>query len=263
MKSLSQYFYIGVLSVLLLGMESCTSSSSNQELKDSEGSEISESQKPLVEEPVIDSAQADSLPKESKGETILYIPEGFVLFERIEGDLNGDGVEDCILIIKDTKAENIVEDEYQGELDRNRRGILVYLKKGDNSELVTENLSCFASENEDGGVYFPPQLVVEIENGKLSVLYHHGRYGFRKFIFRNNGSDFDLIGYDISENRGPIVNRETSINYLTKKKLTRVNVNQDIQESGEEVFEETWEDVELEQLIQLSEIEDFDSLEVE
>ena len=65
-----------------------------------------------------------------------------------------------------------------------------------------------------------------------------------------------MIGYDLSENYGPIVNRETSINFLSKKKLIRENINQDTEEE-EEVFKDTWEEIEIGQLHKLSTIKDF------
>jgi len=48
----------------------------------------------------------------------------------VKGDLNTDGLEDIVLLIKGTNASKIVDDEYVGKLDRNRRGIIVLLKKG-------------------------------------------------------------------------------------------------------------------------------------
>ena len=43
--------------------------------------------------------------------------------------------------------------------------------------LATKNYDCFSSENEDGGVYFAPELDISIEKGNLYVHYGHGRYG--------------------------------------------------------------------------------------
>lgn len=171
-------------------------------------------------------------------------------------------MDDHVLIIKASEKENIVTNRFDEEVDRNRRGILVYLTNADEAVLTTKNLNCFSSENEDGGVYFPPQLSIDIEKGKLFVHYSHGRYGYWKYTFRYQNSDFELIGFDSSTNYGPIVNRETSINFLTKKKLVRENVSQNAEVSGEEIFEETWEDIEIQELYMLSEIKDFDELDM-
>ena len=68
-----------------------------------------------------------------------------------------------------------------------------------------------------------------------------------------------MIGYDES-NGGAVVSSELSINFL-KKKLTRENINEDSQ-GGDEIFEETWENIEIDHLIKLSEIKDIDELDM-
>ncbi len=188
-----------------------------------------------------------------------FIPKGYVEFENYVGDLNKDGRDDCVLIIKETDTPNIVTNRFDKKVDRNRRGIIVLFKNDKGYQLVDKNYNCFSSENEDGGVYFPPELWMEIKNEKLYVHYGHGRYGYWKYTFRFQNSNFELIGYDSSSNRGPITNRETSINFMTKKKLIKENTNENA-EGGDEVFKETWDTIEIENLIKLSEIKDFDEL---
>ena len=190
-----------------------------------------------------------------------FIPKGYVLFDTIYGDLNKDKLEDCILIIKGTDKENIVEDRFEAIVNRNRRGIIILFKSENGYQKAAENLDCFSSENEDGGVYFAPELYFDVKRGNLIIHYGHGRYGWWKYTFRYQESKFKLIGYDSSNNFGPIVNSETSINFLTKKKLYRENTNKDA-EGGDEVFKETWSKIKIEALLNLSEIKDFDSLEM-
>jgi hypothetical protein len=188
-----------------------------------------------------------------------FLPNGYIIFDTIYGDLNNDGKEDCVLITKGTDKTEIVQDEYRGELDRNRRGLIVLLNKNSGYELFIQNENCFSSENEDGGVYFAPELFIIIEKGKLFIHYAHGRYGYWKYTFRIKQNDLELIGYDQSDNRGPIVSRVESINFLTKKKLIKENVNIDTEEPENEVFKETWEDIQVDQLLKLSKVEDFDN----
>lgn len=186
----------------------------------------------------------------------VSLPKGYVIFEKIEGDLNKDGVEDFVLIIKGTDKTKIID-----ELDRNRRGIIVLLKKKEQYELVLKNTDCFSSENEEGGVYFAPELSVEINKGNLYVGFKHGRYGYWTYTFRLNKSDFELIGYDASENRGPVVIKFTSLNFLSKKKQIKVNVNENV-EAADEKFIETWENIKVDRVLRLSEIKDFDELDI-
>jgi len=187
------------------------------------------------------------------------MPNGFELFEEYGGDFNEDGLEDCILIIKDTKQENIITNRFGKKVDRNRRGLIVLLNMGDEYELILKNLDCFSSENEDGGVYYPPELSIETKNRILKIHYAHGRYGYWEYIFRYDASDFNLIGYESSDNYGPIVNYKISINFLSKKKQVLENLNRNTLDE-EENFKETWENIEIEALIKLSKIQDFGEL---
>lgn len=189
-----------------------------------------------------------------------FLPKGYVISEKVNGDVNKDNIEDIILIIKATDKTKIIKDEFRGELDRNRRGIIVLFNKKDYYELASKNYGCFSSENEDGGVYFSPELSVEIKKGNLCVHYAHGRYGFWKYTFRFKNSDFDLIGYDES-NGGVVIESETSINFLTKKKLEKVNINKNV-EGGDEVFKQVWKNISINKRIKLSEIIDFDEFEI-
>ena len=90
-----------------------------------------------------------------------FIPKGYKLFEKISGDLNKDGLDDCVLIIKATRKDGF-ERDYEGKLiDRNRRGIIILFTEKDGYKLASKNYNCFSSENEDGGNYFSPELWVE------------------------------------------------------------------------------------------------------
>ena len=188
-----------------------------------------------------------------------FVPKGYVIFDKLFGDLNKDGLEDCVIIIKGTDKSKVITDEYRSVLDRNRRGIIVLFNKDGNYEIASKNYSCFSSENEDGGVYYSPELDFEIKKGNLYINYAHGRYGYWSFIFRYQNSDFELIGYDSSNNTGPIVNSSTSINYITKKKIVNVNTNENAETEGE-TFKETITKINASELLKLSEIKDFDEL---
>ncbi|GGG60213.1 hypothetical protein [Epilithonimonas arachidiradicis] len=204
-----------------------------------------------------------------------FVPEGYVIFkyeggisagawDEIKGDLNKDGLDDIVLIIKGTDKSKIIQDESRGELDRNRRGIIILMNKGDHYELASKNLDCFSSENEDGGVYFAPELDFQIEKGNLIIGYGHGRYGNWSYTFRYQNGDMELIGYDSYVSQGPVPQYIVSINFLTGKKLTKDNLNKD--DDGDnyvEKFKDTWENIKVKKLIRLSEIKDFDELNID
>lgn len=240
-----------VASAFLISLESCSGSGKEKET-------ISQAASNKITDRVTRVEKSSTEPHKNIDPSD-FVPEGFKISEKIYGDLNNDGVQDCVLVIKGTDKNQFVEDEYRGQLDRNRRGIVILFKNNDHYKMELKNESCFSSENEDGGVYFAPELLVEIGKGKLFVHYAHGRYGYWRYTFQFRNSDFYMIGYDSSDNFGPVVNRETSINYLTGKKQERENTNQEA-EGGDEVFEETWTKIESKQLTKLSHVKDFDEL---
>jgi hypothetical protein len=190
-----------------------------------------------------------------------FVPRGYVVVQEIKGDLNKDHDPDIVLIIKGMDPRKLVKDKYRGELDRNRRGILVALHDQHGYRLVLENRNCFSSENEDGGVYFAPELDVGINKGNLTIHYAHGRYGYWTYSFRYDNSNFALIGYDSSSDRGPVVQNTVSVNLSTGRARFQDNVNPD-DDGGEEKFKETWKKFALPKPIRLSEVRDFDELDV-
>ncbi len=190
------------------------------------------------------------------------VPASYVVVDRIQGDLNGDTRPDYVLVIKGTDKRKLVRDAYRGELDRNRRGIIVAFATPGGYGLALENHDCFSSENEDGGVYFPPELDLSIQKGTLRIHFSHGRYGFWTYNFRYQHSDFELIGYDSSQDRGPVVERTTSINLLARKMKVQENTVPDA-EPGEEKYKESWRTFALPKPIRLKEIADFDEFDVE
>jgi hypothetical protein len=188
-----------------------------------------------------------------------FIPQGFVLSGTSIGDLNKDGIDDKVILIKGTDNGAFEKNEYGEMVDRNRRGIIVLFKKDNQYQMVLKNLNCFSSENEDGGVYYAPELSLEINKGNLYIHYAHGRYGYWKYTFRYRNSDFYLIGYDSSEG-GEVVEKETSINFLSKKKQEKVNTNESA-EGGDEEFRETWTNIIVNKLLKLRDIKDFENFE--
>lgn len=246
-NSLKQTFYL--LTFFLL--TSCGQSKSEQKTKPDSDTTMSND----------NTTDQQNLKVEQKQNPTDFLPKGYVVFEKIEGDLNRDGLNDCVLIIKGTDKSKIIQEEYRGKLDLNRRGILVLFRKNSVYELAVKNYNCFSSENEDGGVYYAPELAVQVEKGNLYVHYAHGRYGYWNYTMRYQNLDFEMIGYDQSDNSGPIINRELSIDFLKKRKREKVNTNENA-ESGEEIFKGNWENIKVNRLIRLSEIEDFDELDM-
>jgi len=196
--------------------------------------------------------------KEDSSRYKSYIPRSYRLTEVITGDLNKDRKTDVVLIVKATDPAKWVNDEYQGKLDRNRRGIIVLVNENGQYKKIIQNLSCFSSEYEDGGVYYAPELLLSVEQGLLNVHYAQGRYGYWRYRFQLKQHDLQLVGYNNSDNFGPYINSQTSINYLTQRKLVRENINKN-RDDDIPKFKETWYKMN-QAPVYLSKIKDFDHL---
>lgn len=188
-----------------------------------------------------------------------FVPKGYTIYSTHYGHLNQDTLTDCVILIKKIDPNNIVVNRFNDTVDRNRRGIIVLINQGKTYQMVAKNDTCFYSENEDGGIYFPPELMVNFKNNNLVLHFGHGRYGFWQYIFRFQNETMALIGYDYHQNFGPITQEITSINFLTKKKLIKKNLNADYDDK-EEVFKETWYNITIDSLIKLNTIASFENL---
>ncbi len=189
------------------------------------------------------------------------VPAGFVVQQTLQGDLNKDGQDDVVLLIKATDKKQWAPNQFGQVVDKNRRGLVVAFQHQQQYQLVLLHKACFASENEDGGVYFAPELGLEIRKGNLLIHYHHGRYGYWEYNFRYQQGNFELIGYESSSNRGPTVLSDVSVNFLTRKVRTRHNT-QPLAEDGEGQLKETWNRLPPQPLAKLQEIDDFESTQV-
>ncbi|WP_431637161.1 hypothetical protein ACQVBX_06105 [Dyella sp. KULCS107] len=193
---------------------------------------------------------------------LAFVPKGYRVVDTIRGDLNKDGEEDVVLLIKAADPSMIVSDARGEKLDRNRRGLVIAFKQGMGYALALKNFTCFSSENEDGGVYFAPELSIDIKKGLLLFHYSHGRYGYWGYTFRYQKGGFYLIGYDASNDHGPVVESVVSINLMTGRIWKRVNTNEDAEGGGEEDFKDSWSKITKPRVISLEGIKDFDSLDV-
>ncbi len=192
------------------------------------------------------------------------VPKGFRVVETIRGDLNRDGRDDVVLLVKASDPDEVVTNGRGERVDRNRRGLVIAFRDRDRDgyQLVLKNPTLLSSENEEGGVYFPPELSVGVEKGALVLHYSHGRYGYWQYKFRYQQGQFVLIGYDRSEHRGPVIESVTSINFSTGKKLNKVNTNRGAQ-GGEERFVEQWSRIVVPKPIDLADISDLDNWSIE
>lgn len=162
-----------------------------------------------------------------------FIPKGWRIEARATGDLNGDGADDLILVLRDTEPRNVLDNKGLGpnRFDTNPRMTVVAFKRAAggydfalaNHSLIPRNTQPTIDDPmEDAD---PPK----IRNGILRLSLHlfanagGADMGSMSFAFRYQDRRFVLIGYDSS-----IVQRmsgettDVSVNYLTGKKKTAV-----------------------------------------
>ncbi|WP_066803538.1 hypothetical protein [Moraxella oblonga] len=191
-----------------------------------------------------------------------FIPKNFRLIESYcQADFNKDGQKDCVLLIKDTKKSAWEKDPFRGMLDKNRRGIIILFKTNAGYTKVLENKAVFASENEDGGIYFAPELYIETKNNKLLINYGHGRYGSWSYTFDyrsiNNQQDFYLIGFDSSLGRNHCTEYTQSVNFFTHQFRYQSNTDEYCEKENP-IFKTTWHKIPKHPLIKLQQIDDID-----
>ena len=95
----------------------------------------------------------------------------------------------------------------------------------------------------------------------MEIAFSHGKHGFWTYTFQHKNDDFELIKYKVTASNGNVIKSETTIDYLSKKKIINTNTNKK-NKNGEEVFEEKVENIVIKKIVKLSEIKDFDELNI-
>ena len=160
--------------------------------------------------------------------------EGFVPMEwRIEvqktGDLNGDGRDDSVLVLRALDVRNVVDMRGEGgpeKFDTNPRILMVaFANAAGGYDLTLENHTLVARTTEPSAQDpLDPNGVqaggVEIKNGTLQVTlgYFGGDMGHLTYTFRFEKGGFKLIGYDsIDVERSSGTINQLSVNYSTRR----------------------------------------------
>ena len=94
---------------------------------------------------------------------------------------------------------------------------MILLSNGDKYESVVTKKDIFESPNEDGGVYYPPELAVEIKNSELKFFYSYGKYRYWEYVFALDGKDFKLVRYISSDNNGPVPEYIVLMDYINHR----------------------------------------------
>ncbi len=156
-----------------------------------------------------------------------FVLEKWTVMSKVESDLNGDNLADCVLVIKGAEKKFIFANEGLGtsEFDTNPRILVIAFRRSSGYTLVEQNNHFIVAP--DQPTMTEPFQEVAVKNGVLTFIfeefYSAGSWGMsnRKYKFRYGKDEFVLIGVDKTD-----VNRATgeietrSYNFSTKKVKT-------------------------------------------
>lgn len=156
-----------------------------------------------------------------------FTPTGWRQEILAKGDLNGDGVEDLALLLRNQAPENVLDNRGLGprRFDTNPRILAIAFGQQGGYRLALQDHTLIrrpVSPTLEDAITSPDD--VAIQRGTLRVTQHlfanAGSYGTLRptFTFRWQNSRFELIGYDsLSVNRGSGETEAVSINYSTHR----------------------------------------------
>lgn len=179
---------------------------------------------------------------------IDFVPEGWKLYDKAEGDLNGDGIVDSVLVIQETDPAKVIDNPGGFGVDRydaNRRILLFVMSRARGGLQDSGGLHLVGRDDQvipprDNPAMDDPYTDIEIVDGKatlqLNLWYSAGSWytSSYRFHFRWDSEAMQVIGYD-----GYVTHRasgefeQVSINYLTMKRKD-VKGNRVDEEHGKE-----------------------------
>lgn len=164
----------------------------------------------------------------ASGATVdAFVPNGWRIEQQPRGDLNKDGREDVVLVLRMQDRANIVENDGLGpdEFDTNPRMLAVLFADTVGYRLAVEDHALIPRpDNPVMDDYLGGGDAVQVRRGGFSVSLHAwasaGSWSTSNttFTFRHQDGCFRLIGYDHGGlHRGSGETNSVSINYSTHK----------------------------------------------
>jgi len=191
-----------------------------------------------------------------------FVPAGWRLESKISGDLNGDGRDDVVLVLRGNDPRNVIDARGQGgpeKYDTNPRILAVaFANAAGGYDLALENHTLVARTTEPSAQDpLDPDGIqaggVEIKRGALQVTlgYFGGNMGHMTYTFRFAKGRFGLIGYDsVDVERMSGKMEQLSINYSTRRMKHSVGK---ISDDSEKV---TWTNLPAKPLLTIEQIGD-------
>ena len=169
-----------------------------------------------------------------------FVPKEYEIIEKVVGDLNGDGKKDVVFITRKKDFE-----QGYSSVD----GLFIVFQKSKSYELEMAKPRTILCDMNCGC-----DLSAKIKNGKLYLYPNFGRYGGWVLTFRYKNSRFELIGFDSEERTAGALEKEISINFLTKKMQTKLY---DWEDDEPVLREEFWQDIVVPKIANLADMLDF------
>ena len=160
------------------------------------------------------------IPKEGTSITD-FIPKGYDTIRTAHGDLNKDGKEDIVMVLKDVREDKT---ESGSEIREKNRLLLILFSTGKGWQLAGKSGDVILCED-CGGMHGDPFGDISVENGLVATENDLGTSDrmvlTRKFRYQDNG--FYLIGRtdsyfnvnNLIDNPGEVAGTVTEINLVT------------------------------------------------
>ena len=156
-----------------------------------------------------------------------FVPPGWRLEYRADGDLNKDGKPDAVLVLRDDDPANIIDNDGLGpdRFDTNPRMLVVLFAQSSGYSVALEDHTLIPrADNPVMDDYLEGEEAVQVRRGAFTVGLHSwasaGTWytSGTTFTFRHQNGCFRLIGYDSTEaHRASGETTDTSVNYVTGK----------------------------------------------
>ena len=173
-----------------------------------------------------------------------FVPQGWKLEQQVDGDLNGDGRADKVLVLQQQNTANWRDNEALGapRLNLNPRTLLVLWNTPQGYREAVRNTTLLPSENSED----TPCLVDPLDEGAISIRkqvlvvnLHYwlscGSYSVNhmQYKFRYQQGAWPLIGLDVNNSsRNSYDTEQSSYNFATGKALYTVVKAQTTVSSG-------------------------------
>ena len=152
-----------------------------------------------------------------------FVPKGWKIIKKAQGDLNKDGRIDVAFVVQNTDPKNVVKDEYM-ELDSNHRQLFIlFATDQDNCYRLNTQSSTFILAHTEANMD-DPFSGMEIKNGTLrfqfTEFYNMGSWYNTQYsyIWRFQDDAFKLIGANVNEfHRASGEAKDVSVNFSTGK----------------------------------------------